>query len=31
MIVGGLIERNHAARRYAVTDQGRAVLGALLR
>jgi hypothetical protein len=31
MIVGGLTERDHAAMRYAVTDQGRAVLGALLR
>ena len=31
MIVRGLIERDHAAMRYAVTDQGRAVLGALLR
>jgi hypothetical protein len=30
MIVRGLIERDHAAMRYAMTDQGRAVLGALL-
>ena len=26
----GLIERDHAAPRYALTDQGRAVLGALV-
>ena len=30
MMVRGLIERDHAATRYALTDQGRAVLGALL-
>jgi hypothetical protein len=30
MMVRGLIERDRAATRYALTDQGRAVLGALL-
>jgi hypothetical protein len=30
VMVRGLIERDHAATRYAMTDQGRAVLGALL-
>jgi hypothetical protein len=30
MLVRGLIERDHAATRYALTDQRRAVLGALL-
>ena len=30
MMVRALIERDHAAMRYAPTDQGRAVLGALL-
>jgi hypothetical protein len=28
MMVRGLIERDHAAMRYVLTDQGRAVLGA---
>lgn len=31
MMVRGLIERDRAAMRYALTDQGRVVLGALLR
>jgi hypothetical protein len=30
MMVRGLIERDRAATRYALTDQGRAVLGKLL-
>ena len=30
VMVRGLIERDHAATRYALTDQGRAVLGAVL-
>jgi hypothetical protein len=30
MMVRGLIERDHAATRYALADLGRAVLGALL-
>jgi hypothetical protein len=31
MLVKNLIERDHAAANFALTDQGRAVLAALLR